>query len=139
MEYQEAKKELNSYQFFEIRSKAQIEEVIKLDSQSKKVTSVLTGMPTTKNPHSLEDVWVKYIDELSKLIEYLKKDTEAKNTIRAKLEKLKNVDQEAETILEERFIKGKKISIIADELYYSLPTMKRKIKKAIVQYANIEN
>ena len=138
MEYQEAKKELNSYQFFEIRSKAQIEEVIKLDSQSKKVNSVLTGMPSTKNPHHLEDVWVRYIEELSKLIEYLKKDTEAKNTIRAKLEILKKVDQEAETILEERFIEGKKISTIAEELYYSLPTMKRKIKKAIVQYANIK-
>lgn len=139
MEYKEAKKELNSYQFFEIRSKAQIEEVLRLDSQSKKVSSVITGLPTAKNPHSLEDVWTKYIDELSKLIEYLKKDTEAKNKIRNKMEKLKAMDQESETILEEKYIKGKRIIDIADELCYAIPTVKKKLKKAVIQYANIEN
>ena len=139
MEYKEAKKELNSYQFFEIRSKAQIEEVLRLDNQSKKVSSVITGLPTAKNPHSLEDVWTKYIDELSKLIEYLKKDTEAKNKIRNKMEKLKAMDQESETILEEKYIKGKRIIDIADELCYAIPTVKKKLKKAVIQYANIEN
>lgn len=137
MEYKEAKKELKSYQYYEKRSKAQIDEITRLDSQSKKVTSVITGMPTSYNPHSLEDVWVTYIDEVNKLVEYLKKDTEAKKIIRAKLDKLKDIDQESEMILEERYINGKKVWEVADTIYYSIPTTKRKLKKAIIQYANI--
>ena len=85
----------------------------------------------------MEDVWVTYIDEVNKLVEYLKKDTEAKRIIRAKLDKLKDIDQESEMILEERYINGKKVWEVADTIYYSIPTTKRKLKKAIIQYANI--
>lgn len=94
-------------------------------------------MPSSHNPQKLEDVWIKYIDEVNKLIEYMRKDTEARKIIREKLDKLKKIDQEAETILEERFVNGKKIWEVADTLYESIPTIKRKIKKAIILYANL--
>lgn len=138
MEYREAKKELQSYRYFEIRAEAQIEEIIRLDSQSKKVTSVITGMPTSHNIHSLEDTWAKYIDEMNKLVEYLKEDTYAKKKIRSKLDKLKRIDQESATILEEKYINNKKIWEAADVMNASLRTIKRKLKIAVIQYSNLE-
>lgn len=138
MEYEKAKRELKSYRFFEIRTKAQLEEIYRLDAQSKKVTSTISGMPTANDPHRLEDVWTKYIDETNKLVEYLSKDTENKETIRKKLDVLKNINQEAETILEERYINNKRIWEISNTMYESIPTIKRKIRKAIILYANIE-
>ncbi len=137
MEYKEAKKELKSYRYYEIRSQSQLDELLRLDSQCKRVTSVITGMPSAYDPHRKEEIWVKYIDEMNKLVEYLSKDTELKKRIRYKLDKLKNIDQEAETILEERFINRKKIWEVAEILKDSIPTTNRKIKNAIIKYANL--
>ena len=137
MEYKEAKKELKSYRYYEIRSQSQLDELLRLDSQCKRVTSVITGMPSSYDPHRKEEVWVKYIDEMNKLVEYLSKDTELKKRIRYKLDKLKEIDQEAETLLEERFINRKKIWEVAEILKDSIPTTNRKIKKAIIRYANL--
>ena len=138
MEYKEAKKELKSYRYYEIRSQSQLDELLRLDSQCKRVTSVITGMPSAYNPNRKEEIWVKYIDEMNKLIEYLSKDTEIKKNIRRKLEKLKEIDQEAETILEERFIKKKEVPTIARELGYSLRTMNRRVNSSIMKYSTIE-
>ena len=137
MEYKEAKKELKSYRYYEIRSQSQLDELLRLDSQCKRVTSIISGMPSAYDPHRKEEIWVKYIDEMNKLIEYLSKDTELKKRIRYKLDKLKNIDQEAETILEERFINRKKIWEVAEILKDSIPTTNRKIKNAIIKYANL--
>ena len=137
MEYKEAKKELKSYRYYEIRSQSQLDELLRLDSQCKRVTSVITGMPSAYDPHRKEEIWVKYIDEINILIGYLAKDTAIKKNIRRKLDALKEIDQEAETILEERFVKGKPLYTIANEIGCSYPTIKRKAKTSIIKYANL--
>ena len=103
MEYKEAKKELKSYRYYEIRSQSQLDELLRLDSQCKRVTSVITGMPSSYDPHRKEEIWVKYIDEMNKLIEYLSKDTELKKRIRYKLDKLKEIDKELSDFHRSRF------------------------------------
>ena len=138
MEYKEARKELKNYRYYEIRSQSQLDELLRLDSQCKRVTSVITGMPSAYDPHKKEEIWAKYIDEMNKLIEYLAKDTELKKRIRNKLEKLKKIDQEAETLLEERFINKRKICELAEEVNDTIPTINRKLNRAIIIYAKIE-
>ena len=138
MEYKEAKKELKSYRYYEIRSQSQLDELLRLDNQCKRVTSVITGMPSAYDPHKKEEIWVKYIDEMNKVVEYLSKDTELKKRIRYKLDKLKDIDQESEMVLEERYINGKRIWEIADIRNETIRTSIRKIKKAIIKYANLD-
>lgn len=138
MTFTKAKRELKNYRRL-LKEIANLEEEIELlKSRATKITSTLSDMPRSNyNEHRMEAVMADLADDEKRYVDLLVKERLIKKIIDSKIDKVEKVDYNYSLLLNKRFVQGKSILDISNEMQYSERHTKRLINLAIVEYAKI--
>lgn len=139
--FEKAKKELQSYNYCSQRiTKAELE-ILQLQAQAEKITTVISKMPKAKNSQKTkENTWAELIDLKEELKNLLIEDQIKKVNIVKKIKKVIDQDEELGTILQLKYL-GRNITNaeLAKRQGYQKRYFLKKVKKAIEMYSKIDN
>ena len=111
------------------------EKLDELETLSERLTANLSDMPRSDSPTPMDEWWARYIDQRTYAAEKLQAYINEIDNLEKELNQLH--DENVRLAMQYRYINGRKVSEIAEAMYYSERYVYKLLKKGRKEYNSL--